>query len=96
VVLRPVQFAAYPVDPKLHSAANSGLSRAFYEAQLSVMREAFGSRLLVWDVFALNAGRPSNASFDHTCLVGGHSSSEVADAEVQALLWQLAQLPAVA
>ncbi len=93
VVLRTVQFAAYSSDRKHASTSNAGLARVFYEAQLRRMREAFGSRLLVWDVFALNAGRPSNASFDLTCTIGGHAYSEMADAEVQALLWQLAQLP---
>jgi hypothetical protein len=94
VVFRPASFTTGH-DNSTQRLFNSGNSRVAYEASVSAMRAAFGERLIVWDVFALNEARPPHLTFDpyfsRQCF--SHVPSEIVTAEVQALLWQLRQLP---
>jgi hypothetical protein len=86
-VFRPTNlFTVHP--PLTNNVGNSATSRVVHDVSIAAFRKAFGSRLLVWDTFALNEARPPRVSYNHTCY-NSHVRSEFVDAEVQLLLWQL-------
>jgi hypothetical protein len=90
VVFRTPQFVPGVRSQDHKRMFNSGNSRHFRDLSLAAMREVFGARLLVWDVFEISAGRLPPQAFNYSCATA-HAAAEIVYAEVQALLWQLSQ-----
>jgi len=72
---------------------NAVNARAFRDEAIAAMRDVFGSRLLVWDVYAIGEGLPPHVLLNRTdnCY-NTHVPSEIVDVENQVLLWQLSRL----
>ena len=91
VVFRPAQFIAGSDNGDHFRMSNAANARLIRDESIAAMRAVFGHRLIVWDVFALSEAREHRVVFNHSCF-NTHVPSEVVDAEVQLLLWQLAQI----